>query len=177
MPPPFARAEGGFFDAAFFRKAAPCVLAPSAACLALSLRRRRFFSFSRTSFKVKASLINPKPIWVCAKPKESNLPWVWAKPKIIYHYSKSVRFSYGLYDILFRNQFSGRKIHPFAPAEVKEKIAFRRLSAAKQRRFVRNPYGTFVILLVDSIIQYRLPGSPPKSASRNNLSLSKQKTK
>ena len=42
---------------------------------------------------------------------------------------------------------------------MKEKIADERLSAAKQRRFVRFPYGTFVILLVDSIINYRFTGN------------------
>jgi len=75
---------------------------------------------------------------------------------------QSVRFSYGRYDILFGNQFSGRKTQLAAAEKAKEKIAFKRLTAAKQRRFVRYPYGTFVILLVDSIIQYRLTGKSQK---------------
>jgi hypothetical protein len=43
---------------------------------------------------------------------------------------------------------------------MKEKIEDERLSAAKQGRFVRFPYGTFVILLVDSIIHYRFTSKP-----------------
>lgn len=92
--------------------------------------------------------------------------------------TQSVRFSYGRYDILFGNQFSGRKTQLAAAEKAKEKIAFKRLTAAKQRRFVRYPYGTFVILLVDSIIQYRLTGNPQKvSITQQSFTFFKQQIK
>jgi len=60
---------------------------------------------------------------------------------------------------------------------MEEKIAQKRLMAAKQGRFVRFPYGTFVILLVDSIINYRFTGNREKSSLRNNLSTLRNNTK
>jgi hypothetical protein len=80
---------------------------------------------------------------------------------------QSVRFSYGSDDILSFNQISGIGSARWFTQHSAGCDGKNRMIApigGETTTFVRFPYGTFVILLVDSIMYYRLAGKPKRFA-------------